>query len=109
MQDNDIGLILAVSGLGLWLAFTQTARHLAINAVSKLLAVLIIPIAIAAIWRIALDLRWWTILLFVAASLTVGVINGIAMRKIGKAEVYSIQTAVGLVGALLVAVSWFLR
>ena len=109
MQDNDIGLILAVGGLGMWLAFTQTARHLAINAVSKLLAVLIIPIAIAAIWRIGLDLRWWTILLFVAASLVVGIINGIAMRKIGKDGVYSMQTVVGLVGAALIAVSWLLR
>ena len=109
MQEDGIGLILAVSGLGLWLAFTQTARHLAVNAVSKVLAILIIPIAVAAIWRIALDLHWWTILLFVAASLIVGIINGIAMRKIGKDGVFSMQTLVGLVGAALVGASWFLR
>jgi hypothetical protein len=109
MQDDGIGLVLAIGGLGLWLAFTQTARHLAINSVSKVLALLIIPIAIAAIWRIALDLRWWTILLFVAASLVVGIANGIAMRQIGKAGVYSMQTFIGVVGAALVAASWFLR
>ena len=109
MQDNGIGLILAVGGLGLWLAFTQTARHLTINAMSKLLAILIIPIAIAAVWRIALDLRWWTILLFVVASLIVGIINGIAMRKIGKDGVYSMQTVAGLAGVALVAASWFVK
>lgn len=101
--------MLAVGGLGLWLAFTQTARHLAINSVSKVLALLIIPIAAAAIWRIALDLGWWTILLFVATSLIVGIINGIAIRRIGKVGVYSTQTITGVVGAALVAVSWFVK
>lgn len=101
--------MLAVGGLGLWLAFTQTARHLAINSVSKVLALLIIPIAAAAIWRIALDLGWWTILLFVATSLIVGIINGIAIRRIGKVGVYSTQTITGVVGAALVAASWFVK
>ena len=109
MQDNGIGLILAVSGLGLWLAFAQTARHLTTNAVSKVLGLLMIPIAIAAIWRIAVDLSWWTILVFVVASLIVGVINGIAMRQMGKAGVYSMQTVVGVVGAALIAASWFAK
>lgn len=109
MQNEGIGLILAVTGLGLWLAFAQTARHLAINSISRLLALLIIPIAVAAIWRIALDLSWWTILLFLAASLIVGFINGIAMRKIGKDGLYSMQSIIGVSGATLVGISWFLR
>ena len=109
MQDNGIGLILAVAGLGMWLAFTQTASHLATNAVSKLLAWLIVPIAIAAVWRIALDLQWWTILVFILASLVVGVVNGVAMRKIGKEGVYSMQTFVGIIGAAVVSASWFVR
>ena len=109
MRSAELGLIVAIGGLGMWLAFTQTARHLAIGPIAKLLAALIIPIAVAAVWRIALDLGWWTILLFIAASLIVGATHGIAMRKIGKEGVYSMQTSVGIIGVILVLVSWLLK
>ena len=109
MEYNDIGLIVAINGLGLWLAFSQTARYLAISQLTRILSLVIIPVAAAALWRIALELQWWTVLVFIGSSLIVGTITAIAAHKIGKAAVYSMQPVFGLGGAALVAASWFLR
>ena len=109
MNSADLGLLLAVIGLGLWLAFTQTARHMTVGPITRLLALLIIPITVAALWAIAVELHWWTVLVFVAVALAVGVINGIAMRSIGKSGLYSMQPLLGLVGIGCVLASLALR
>ena len=109
MQSDDLGVLLAIVGLGFWLAFAQTARHLTVNKGTQMLAILLIPFAIAAVWRIALGLGWWTILVFVAASLLVGTINGVALLKLGKEQVYAMQPYVGFPGATVIVASWFFR
>ena len=95
--------------MGLWLAFVQTARHLAIGRVGKVLSPLIVPVAVAAVWRVALDLHWWTIVAFVFVALVVGTINGFAIRSTGKASIYSMQPLVGLLAVGCVGTSWALR
>ena len=109
MNFTDLGLLLAVVGLGFWLAFTQTARHMTVGPITRLLALLIIPTTVAALWAIALELHWWTVLLFVAVALSVGIINGIAMRSIGKSGLYSMQPLFGLAGIACVCASLALR
>ncbi len=109
MRNDELGVLLAIVGLGLWLAFAQTARHLAVNKGTQILGVLLIPVAIAALWRIALGLSWWTILVFVLASLIVGVLNGVALVRLGKEAVYAMQPYVGFSGITAIAASWFFR
>lgn len=109
MPSDEVGLIVAVAGLGFWLAFIQTARHLPINLVSRMLVPLIVPIAVAAIWRIALEVRWWVLLVFISTSLVVGIVHGIGIRSAGKEGIYSLQPIMGTIGAGLVTASWFLR
>ena len=106
MDSEGVQFTLAVAGLGFWLAFTQTARHLTVNQVARLLSLLVLPIAIAGIWRIALTMQWWTILVFVVVAVTVGVINGLVLRSMGKIALYNIQMITGLIGVALIAISW---
>ena len=87
----------------------QTARHLPMNRTAKLLSVLVVPVFVAAIWRIALALHWWTALLFGVISLVVGAINAVTARRLGGAGLFGLQSATGLIGAALTAAGWIFR
>lgn len=106
---RDVGFVLAIAGLSMWMAFVQTAAKLAVSKLSALLLVLALPLTIAALWRIALDLHWWTIAVFPVTGLVVGTFHAIAARKLGVSTIYSMQPLVGLMAALCVGASWFAR
>lgn len=105
---SDAGLILAVVGLGALVAFGQTSRRLMVSKLSTAIGLLTIPLAIAALWRIALDFGWWTIVVFVVVSLTVGTVNAIAARTFGIGALYAMQSWVGLLAAACIAGAWLL-
>lgn len=110
MKTDDLGLLAAVAGLVHLLSFAQTSRSLLVNRVSMALGLLTIPLSIAALWRIALEIGWWTALVFIAASLLVGAIHAvIARRNGGIAAIYSLQPTIGCLALIFVALSWFLR
>lgn len=107
MIEFDIGAIVAVVGLGNLLAFGQTQKHLSMNKWSVLFGVLTIPMAISLLWRIALNLGWWSIALFVGLSLIVGICTAMASRAFGTVPIYSLQTTEGTMAAICSIGCWF--
>lgn len=104
---RDIGLIAAVAGLFLLLSFTQTARRLLMNKLSTALSVVSIPMFIAAMWRIAIDIGWWAAAMFVLASMLAGIVNGVMSRLGGgTVVVYQMQPLVGGLAAACIGISW---
>ena len=43
----SVGLLFGIVGLGFWLAFTQTAHHLAVGRTGRLLSPFVVPVAVA--------------------------------------------------------------
>ena len=81
MTLSDIGFIVAVLGLGAMFSYIQLRRgntgFIAIGAF------------VFFLWRIAIEMHWWTILIFVGAAIIAGALNGIFARKLGAAPVFS--------------------
>ena len=109
MDTSSFGFVLAVVGLAHLLAFHQTVRRLSTTRFSAGLAALVLPLFVAAMWRIALGLGWWTILVFVAAGLLAGIIHGVLMRRHGRTAAFNMQTLEGLVAVVCIGASWILR
>lgn len=104
---RGIGLIAAVAGLFLLLSFAQTARSLLMNKLSTALSAVSIPMFIAAIWRIAIDIGWWSAAMFVLASMLAGIVNGAMSRFAGgRFVVYQMQPLVGGLAAACIVISW---
>lgn len=77
MKHGDIGVYIAIFGLVNQLSAHQfTSKGLIGGPIGKAGLYLTIPVFVSLIWRIALGIHWWTILLFLALSLSVGYING---------------------------------
>ncbi len=106
MDASDIGFVLTTVGLIPWLAFCYTARFGSVGLVGRVLSPLIVPVAIAALWRIALDLHWWTIAVFFLASVTTATFNAFVMRFMGKATLFAAQSFNGLLGLGCVVLGW---
>lgn len=105
---SDAGTIIAIVGLGNLLCFAQTYKHLAISKVTSAIGLLIIPSAVALLWRISISIGWWTVGIFVAASILVGVFNGVMARKHGVSFVYALQPTVGATFCICAVLSWLL-
>lgn len=97
MTSADIGILLAVVGLGNLVAFAQTSKHQLMGKWSTVLGVLTIPLGVAVLWRLALDFGWWTIAIFIVVSLVVGFMTAALARGNGVASVYLLQPVVGTI------------
>lgn len=91
MTANDIEVVAAFVGLASTIAFSQTSRHLIIGWLSRLVAVISLPLGAAFIWRLALEFHWWTILVFVVVSMFTGAFNALYARAAGRSFLYSVQ------------------
>lgn len=105
---NDLGTIIAFVGLGNLLGFAQTHKYGSVGPGSAFIGMLVIPAAISLLWRISQSLGWWTIAAFIAASLLVGTLNAVYMRKHGRASLFLMQPVLGVTFLASAVVSWFL-
>lgn len=100
-------VLLAIVGLSLLLSYAQASRRAFQGRLNAILTILLVPAFIAALWQISRLFGWWTIPVFVGASLLVGTINAIAMRRdrtlLGWASPY-----MGTAAVACIAVSWLL-
>ncbi|MEZ2724115.1 hypothetical protein ACBQ21_08965 [Pseudomonas putida] len=106
MQSQGFAVILAFLGLAALLSFAQTYKHGSINRYAQAVGMLIIPIAIAIIWRLGTIFGWWTIAIFIVVSLLVGSINAFMIRKSGLTSLFSLQPLLGTVALIAAAGSW---
>jgi hypothetical protein len=109
------GLCLALAGLSAGLAFGQYIRRFPISGpIAATCGILAIPTFIAAVWRIAQSLGWWTILIFIVVSLLVGTINGFVMMgamrspsEAGFRRMQGLQTVAGVTSVGATIAAWF--
>lgn len=105
---TDIGFGIACAGLWSVIAFGQTVRHMATNKFNAILGLFQIPAAISLLWRIAIDIHWWTVLVFIGVSLAVGITSGIITQRYGSGVHFNFQSAYGLILLTSSVICWFL-
>lgn len=103
---DNFSFVCAFVGLGSLLAFSQTSRHLAVNAFSRWASSLSIPAAALFIWRIAIDIQWWTILTFVIMSFIVGILNHSYARRTSRGALFALQPVQASIWLLALPLSW---
>lgn len=102
------GAIVAMIGLGALLSFAQSSRVGFANRLSAYLGVLQIPAAISVLWYLGNEFGWWTVAIFVGASLIVGTLNGIAAKGRGRATLVQMQPVTGPLFVAGAIVCWLI-
>ena len=102
MESGDIGFVFAFVGLGSALALNQIYRTSAVAGFTALLV-------IAALWRIAVDLHWWTVLAFIVVSFVVGISTGTFTRRRGRGALLSARFPVAATALVSTPLAWLLR
>lgn len=83
--------ITAVVALGFGLALAQTTKRSLGGPLAKTGALLLIPGVLFVLYVIWGVIAWWTIALFVAESLLVGILHGFAIRQHGHMFMITMQ------------------
>ena len=110
MSESAMGAIAAGAAVFFLAAFAQTARSMTTNVFSSVVSVLSIPLGIAAMWRLALAVGWWSVAVFIGASLLAGGFHAMVMgRNRERVRLWRIQPFEAAAALGLTALSWLLR
>lgn len=107
---HNQGIITAICFVALisLISFSQTSKHGTVGPVSFFMSLLVIPAAIAILWRLSHLFGWWTALIFIGASVLVAVINYRIRLKHGTAALFSLQPILGAVFIAGAIGSWLI-
>ena len=106
MHDQDLSVILCLISLGALVSFAQTSKYITIGPYSTFLSWLLIPAAVASLWKLGSIYGWWTILIFIVVSLVFGAINAVIAVRVGRTILYSMQPILGTVFVISAAAAW---
>lgn len=104
-----LGIGIAVLGVLSLLIFSTTSRRVASGPIGTFYGLMTLPIGIALLWRLAVGIGWWTVLVFVAASFVSGFFTAKIIRAQGLEALVTGQPLQGTLALLCAAGSWFLR
>jgi hypothetical protein len=104
-----MSLAIALIGLVLLTAFSQTAKHLTVGPISAIGWLLGVPMLVALVWSGAREIGWGMVLAFVVTSLLAGVINGMALRAGQKGALYALQPVEAVLSLACAIGTWLVK
>lgn len=99
-------LVIGLIGLYCLTSFSQSVKYGKSGPISVTLEFFIIPAAISILWALALQVGWWTIAIFVIASLAGGTVNGLLIRHGGRDAAVDAQPIRALLFSVLAVAIW---
>ena len=105
-EPGMAAVILCFLGLGALLSFAQTAKVATVGVTARMCGVLLLPAAIALLWRLGQAFGWWSAAIFVMIALGVGTWNGVTARRVGAHVLFASQSWLGPVFVCASVACW---
>jgi hypothetical protein len=104
-----MGFLIACAGLLALLMFANVAKHRTSGPIAMIGLGLSIPMMVSLLWRSSQYIGWWTVLLFIAASVIAGIHNGLMIKGEKQQVLIDVQPLQVIVALGCAIGCWFFK